>query len=172
MEAPAPEEAAAPRSAGTERRNASALAAAKPRSARKAGKGRSWPEVEKGVLARIGDRGFSLLAWRFATVDQLNGVWNSEWERANPFGPAGPATRKPSSQSYITPATTRRTRAPRSLRRNSTAAFVFGLNWQRQVGPIVPDIADHFANRPDSQRCVGARLEQRHQLVLGRRSFT
>jgi Putative beta-barrel porin-2, OmpL-like. bbp2 len=39
IEAPAPEEAAAPRSAGT-------------------------------------------------TVDQLNGVWNSEWERSNPFGPA------------------------------------------------------------------------------------
>jgi hypothetical protein len=42
IEAPAPEEAAAPRSAGT-------------------------------------------------TVDQLNGVWNSEWERSNPFGPAAPA---------------------------------------------------------------------------------
>jgi hypothetical protein len=45
MEAPASEEAAAPRSAGT-------------------------------------------------TVDQLNGVWNSEWERSNPFGPAAPATAK------------------------------------------------------------------------------
>jgi hypothetical protein len=32
---------------------------------------------------------------------------------------------------------------------NSTAAFVAGLNWQRQVGPIVLNIADHFANRPD-----------------------
>ena len=28
------------------------------------------------------------------TVDQLNGVWNSEWERRNPFGPAAPATAK------------------------------------------------------------------------------
>jgi hypothetical protein len=34
---------------------------------------------------------------------------------------------------------------------NSTAAFVPGLNWQRQVGPIVPNIADHFADRPDFQ---------------------
>jgi hypothetical protein len=24
----------------------------------------------------------------------LNGVWNSEWERSNPFGPAAPATAK------------------------------------------------------------------------------
>ena len=55
---------------------------------------------------------------------------------------------------------------------NSTAAFVAGLNWLRQVGPIVPNIADHFADRPDFQRRVRARLEQRHQVVLGRRSFT
>jgi hypothetical protein len=59
----------------------------------------------------------------------------------------------------------------RSLRCNSTAGIVAGLNRQRKVGPIIPDIADHFADRPDF-RCVGARLEQRHQLVLGRRSFT
>jgi hypothetical protein len=31
-------------------------------------------------------------------VDELNGVWNSKWERSNPFGRRRPRQRKPSSQ--------------------------------------------------------------------------
>src|SRR5262245_30934500 len=58
--------------------------------------------------------------------------------------------------------------APRSF----YPLLVAALNWQREVGSIVLDIADHFADRPNFQRCVGARPEQCHQLVLGRRSFS
>jgi hypothetical protein len=46
------------------------------------------------MLDRIGDREFFARLAIAATVDQLNGVWNSEWERSNAFGPAAPATAK------------------------------------------------------------------------------
>jgi hypothetical protein len=80
-----------------------------------------------------------------ATVDQLNGVWNSKWERSNPFGRRRPRTKAVFAKLYHA-CNERSTRAPRS-----SAAFVAGLNWQRQMGPIVPNIADHFADRPDFQ---------------------
>jgi len=34
-------------------------------------------------------------------------------------------------------------------RRASTAAFVAGLNWQRQVGPVVPNIAPSMSVHPE-----------------------
>ena len=47
------------------------------------------------MLDRIGDREFLCSLGDSCYVDnQLNGVWNSEWERSNPFGPAGARDRE------------------------------------------------------------------------------
>jgi hypothetical protein len=57
---------------------------------RDVGRGHYTPRRGAGIELATAD--FCSLGAAASTVDQLNGVWNSEWERSNPFGPAAPAT--------------------------------------------------------------------------------
>src|SRR5207342_3403317 len=95
-----------------------------------------------------------------------NGVWNSKWERSNPFGPAATATKAVFTKLY---------HACNNMEYSRAALLLTQLHCCVRCrpklaapgGPIVLNIADHFADRPDFQRFVAARLEQRHQVVLG-----